>query len=254
MSKLIKEQGEHGRLHIDTPMMGESLVSKEFLKRTESNEYFRVHPDINVLKIGGQSIMDRGRETLARIIRPVPEAAETDADEAPAAVVCVSGSLAHVYFTGTDRALHLEEIRALYPGLVEALSCHPGIGLVAVTREFGDAVAICQDGLRNLITGELAGARDPLAPFADRHRWANELATLLGYERSGDLIINGAWLPERGRIVVLEEQSSSHGGLGGLQTEPFLMAPTSWDLTFRDLESPEALHGLIRRQLARYRP
>jgi molybdenum storage protein len=32
--------------------MGESLVSKEFLRKTEPGEYFRMHPDINVLKIG----------------------------------------------------------------------------------------------------------------------------------------------------------------------------------------------------------
>ena len=32
--------------------MGESLVSKELLDKTESAEYFRMHPEINVLKIG----------------------------------------------------------------------------------------------------------------------------------------------------------------------------------------------------------
>ncbi len=74
MGKLIKEESEKGRLHIDTPMMGESLVSKEFLKQTESSEYFRVHPDINVLKIGGQSIMDRGGKALFPILDALIEA------------------------------------------------------------------------------------------------------------------------------------------------------------------------------------
>jgi molybdenum storage protein len=68
MAKLIKEEPEKGRLHIDTPLMGESLVSKELLKRTESKEYFRMHPDINVIKIGGQSIMDRGAKALMPIL------------------------------------------------------------------------------------------------------------------------------------------------------------------------------------------
>lgn len=68
MAKLIKEQDDKGRLHIDTPLMGESLVSKEFLKTTESREYFRMHPDINILKIGGQSIMDRGAKAIFPII------------------------------------------------------------------------------------------------------------------------------------------------------------------------------------------
>jgi molybdenum storage protein len=68
MSKLIKEKGKKGRLHIDTPLMGESLVSKEFLKRTEAKEYFRMQPDINVLKIGGQSIIDRGARAVLPIV------------------------------------------------------------------------------------------------------------------------------------------------------------------------------------------
>jgi len=68
MSKLIKEESETGRLHIDSPLMGESLVSKEFLKRTEAQEYFRMQPDINVIKIGGQSIIDRGAKATLPIV------------------------------------------------------------------------------------------------------------------------------------------------------------------------------------------
>ncbi len=76
MGKLIKEEAEKGRLHIDTPLMGESLVSKELLKRTEAKEYFRMHPDINVVKIGGQSIMDRGGKVLFPILDALIKAKE----------------------------------------------------------------------------------------------------------------------------------------------------------------------------------
>ncbi|MCJ8499413.1 uridine kinase [Desulfatitalea alkaliphila] len=76
MSKLIKEPSETGRLHIDTPLMGASLVSKELLKRTEASSYFRMHPDINVIKIGGQSIMDRGAKALLPILDALIEAKE----------------------------------------------------------------------------------------------------------------------------------------------------------------------------------
>ncbi|MEZ4525439.1 MAG: uridine kinase [Desulfobacterales bacterium] len=76
MGKLVKEESQTGRLHIESPLMGESLVSKEFLKRTEAQEYFRMHPDINVLKIGGQSIMDRGGKALFPILDVLIEAKE----------------------------------------------------------------------------------------------------------------------------------------------------------------------------------
>ncbi|WP_027184291.1 uridine kinase [Desulfovibrio inopinatus] len=68
MAKLVREQSEKGRLHIDTSLMGESLVSRELLRQTEAGEYFRMQPDINVLKIGGQSIMDRGASGILPIV------------------------------------------------------------------------------------------------------------------------------------------------------------------------------------------
>jgi molybdenum storage protein len=76
MAKLVKEEGDSGRLHIESDLMGESLVSKALLKSTEAKEYFRMHPDINVLKIGGQSIMDRGGKTLIPILSALIEAKE----------------------------------------------------------------------------------------------------------------------------------------------------------------------------------
>jgi molybdenum storage protein len=99
MGKLIKEDGETGRLHIDTPLMGESLVSKELLKRTESEEYFRMHPDINVLKIGGQSIMDRG----AKALMPVLDALVQAKDRHKILLMTGGGTRArHVYNIGVD--------------------------------------------------------------------------------------------------------------------------------------------------------
>lgn len=68
MGKLVKEQQESGRLHIDSPLMGESLVSRSLLSGMGRQEVFRMHPDVNVLKIGGQSIMDRGAKALLPII------------------------------------------------------------------------------------------------------------------------------------------------------------------------------------------
>ncbi len=195
-------------------------------------------------------LANRGRFALAHMAQG--EAGGISVGEQEKMVVCVSGSLAHVYFTGHDKSLHLEDIVSLYPGLVEILARHPGIGFVAASRRFGDAVAICEDGIRNLITGEMGEANDPLAPYPQRDRWASELAQLLGYPDSGDLIINGAWLPAEERIVVLEEQTSSHGGLGGRQNEPFVLVPASWDVTEMDCESPEALHRLVKRELGRY--
>ncbi len=199
-------------------------------------------------------VTKRGRRALARLTDQSDphDTAGIDGTK-PGVVVCVSGSLAHIYFTGHDEPLMLEDIMATYPGLVDELVNHPGIGFVAASRRFGDAVALCQDGVRNLITGELGERNDPLDRFEDKKRWAGELAQLMGYRDCGDLVINGAWLADRKRIVVMEEQVSSHGGLGGRQTEPFIMLPADWDVTELDLDSPEALHQLLKRELRQFR-
>lgn len=99
MGKLIKEKDEKGRLHIDTPLMGESLVGKSLLRKTESSEYFRMQPDVNVLKIGGQSIMDRGAKALFPILDELVKAKE----EHKILLMCGGGTRArHVYNIGVD--------------------------------------------------------------------------------------------------------------------------------------------------------
>jgi molybdenum storage protein len=99
MPKLIKEKEEKGRLHIDTDLMGESLVSKEFLHRTEAREYFRMHPEINVMKIGGQSIIDRGGEAVLPIVDALIKAKEKHK------IILMTGGgtrARHVYNIGID--------------------------------------------------------------------------------------------------------------------------------------------------------
>jgi len=99
MGKLIKEKDEKGRLHIDTPLLGESLVGKSLLRSTEADEYFRMQPDVNVLKIGGQSIMDRGAKALFPILEELVKAKE----EHKILLMCGGGTRArHVYNIGVD--------------------------------------------------------------------------------------------------------------------------------------------------------
>jgi len=79
--------------------MGESLVSKRLLHRTEAKEYFRMHPDINVVKIGGQSIMDRGAKALLPILDVLIQAK----DRYKILLMTGGGTRArHVYSIGVD--------------------------------------------------------------------------------------------------------------------------------------------------------
>jgi molybdenum storage protein len=57
-----------GRLHIQSPLMGESLMDKDLLASTSQVPVYRLMPDLTVVKIGGQSIIDRGRTALLPIL------------------------------------------------------------------------------------------------------------------------------------------------------------------------------------------
>lgn len=57
-----------GRLHIESSLMGESLMDKALLARTDAGAVYRLMPDLTVVKIGGQSIIDRGGEALLPIL------------------------------------------------------------------------------------------------------------------------------------------------------------------------------------------
>ena len=66
---LIKD--ESGRLHIETPLMAESLMDKTLLESTESDKIFRPMPELNVIKLGGQSIIDRGSAVVLPLIQEI---------------------------------------------------------------------------------------------------------------------------------------------------------------------------------------
>ena len=59
------------RLHVKSRLMGESLVSRKLIETLEIAPQQRLFPDVTILKIGGQSICDRGKKALPGVIREI---------------------------------------------------------------------------------------------------------------------------------------------------------------------------------------
>ncbi|MEN6330940.1 MAG: uridine kinase [Smithella sp.] len=59
------------RLHVKSRLMGESLVGKTFMESLQVAPQQRLFPDVNIVKIGGQSICDRGIKALPAILKEV---------------------------------------------------------------------------------------------------------------------------------------------------------------------------------------
>jgi molybdenum storage protein len=68
------KRDDSGRLHIETPLMAESLMDKALLRGTETETVFRPLPDLNVIKLGGQSIIDRGRSVVLPLLEELVDA------------------------------------------------------------------------------------------------------------------------------------------------------------------------------------
>ncbi len=69
---LIRER-DGKRLHIKSKLMGESLVGKSFIDGLGIAPQVRLYPDVSILKIGGQSICDRGVRALPPIIKEIAD-------------------------------------------------------------------------------------------------------------------------------------------------------------------------------------
>lgn len=67
---LVREK-DGKRLHVKSALMGESLVSKEFIEKLEIAPQERLYPDVKIMKIGGQSICDRGVKALPAILKEI---------------------------------------------------------------------------------------------------------------------------------------------------------------------------------------
>jgi molybdenum storage protein len=67
---LIREK-DGKRLHIKSKLMGESLVSKTLLNDMNIAPQQRLFPDVTIMKVGGQSISDRGAKALPQIVKEI---------------------------------------------------------------------------------------------------------------------------------------------------------------------------------------
>lgn len=217
------------------------------------------------------NLSPRGQRLAARLVRFLerrmelpadPEAAadgggDTDPDaEADAdwdlsrrheLVVRNSGTLSLVYFTVTSAPMDLSEVELLYPGLLRRLVEHPGLGLV-LGRERGRAMAMTLRGPRQLSPPTDPLVLDLLANLPDPRLAAEQLARVVTFPASGDLVLIGRW-DSAGHTVAFESHWATHGGLGGDQNRPFLLLPPTVEWDVSHVRSPMELHKLF---MARY--
>jgi putative membrane protein len=137
-------------------------------------------------------------------------------------IVLASGNLGLVSFPQIPHRLTLEELGETHPGLIVGLVGHPGIGFVMVRSSVDGTVVIGKNGLVYLDADEVVG-ESPMAIYGPNA--AQHLKRADGFSNVPDIYVMSLYEPETGEVAAFEELVGCHGGLGGPQTEPFIMHP-----------------------------
>ncbi|MBN8868118.1 MAG: alkaline phosphatase family protein [Solirubrobacterales bacterium] len=180
---------------------------------------------------------DTNRDDLG--LEPGPDA---PSGEIPELSVMASGCLGLITFPREPGRLTRERIERLYPGLLDTLCDHPGIGFVVVDSEAG-GIALGAEGTCRLETGEVEGV-DPLAPFGP-----NALHHVLRTHRFSncpDILVNSTWWRDMDEVAAFEELVGSHGGMGGTQSHPFVLHPVDLPWPDQEVVGAEEIHHILK--------
>lgn len=158
-------------------------------------------------------------------------------------VVLGSGNLGLVYLMEEPRRLTLEEIESRHPRLIAALREHPHVGWLLVRSAEHGPVVLGGDGARYLTDGRVEG-EDPLAPFSPTAHL--HLARTDGFPHVADIMVGSFYDPDLDEGCAFEELISFHGGLGGLQTRPFILYPSSLQVPDDPIIGAAEVHQLLK--------
>ncbi len=158
-------------------------------------------------------------------------------------VVLGSGNLGLVYLMEEPRRLTLEEIEERHPRLLPALREHPHVGWLLVRSSKHGPVVLGGKGMRYLTDGRVDG-EDPLASFSPTAHL--HLRRTDGFEHVADIMVGSFYDPDLDEGCAFEELISFHGGLGGLQTRPFILYPGELPVPEEPILGAAAVHQLLK--------
>ncbi len=164
-------------------------------------------------------------------------------DELPQIMVLASGNLGLIYGTRLGRRVMLKEIEEVYPGLLDGLARHEGVGFVMVHSEEHGPVVVGAEGRYHLAEDRVEG-ENPLAGFGTNA--AQHLRRSDSFPDAPDILINSFCNHETNEVAAFEELIGCHGGLGGYQTQAFVLYPAELPVGDAPLIGAEAVHRVLK--------
>jgi uncharacterized membrane protein YvlD (DUF360 family) len=180
----------------------------------------------------GDTVVNQAQRAMKSNLEQQPSSEEVE----PAKLtLSYSGNMALLYFDLYPRKITLTELNTAYPDMVDNLVQHEGIGFVVAYDDDSVPVAFGKGGARNLHTGDVTG-EDPLTPYGDVELRNWQVRRIADFPNCGDLLLNSPVYAD-GTVAAYEELIGSHGGLGGEQTDAFILHPG-------DMEIPETRNSM----------
>ena len=162
-------------------------------------------------------------------------------------IVLASGNLAMIYLTQWSQRLTYEELNNYFPELIPGIINNEYVGFILVqSNEHGD-IAIGKNGTYYLDSGKIEG-ENPLEGFGDNI--VRHLKRTSSFEHTPDILVNSFYDEEADEVCAFEELVGSHGGAGGDQSKPFILYPSSWNVSDDEIIGAENIYKLLKENLA----
>jgi uncharacterized membrane protein YvlD (DUF360 family) len=235
---------DHGQTQGATFKQRNGYDLEEFVERSiGSGKVARLATgDENDTAVGHAVAEATGRVAGARGTVDTGDTGGTGGADGNDVIVLASGNLGLIYLMDERRRLFLEEIDERHPRLLESLRRHPHIGFLLVRSRERGPVALGGRGVRYLADDTVDG-EDPLEPFGPGA--AAHLRRTDGFEHVADIMVNSFYDADIEQGCAFEELISFHGGLGGPQTQPFILHPVGLPMPERPVVGAAAVHDVL---------
>ena len=118
--------------------------------------------------------------------------------------------------------MSMEEIDEAFPAVLPGLVAHEGVGFAMVRSQEHGPVVLGAGGKYFLEDDRIEG-QNPLVNFG--RRAADHLRRTDSFPNCPDILVNSFYDPEKNEGCAFEELIGFHGGMGGMQMEPFILHP-----------------------------
>ena len=162
-------------------------------------------------------------------------------------IVLASGNLAMIYLTQWSQRLTYEELNSYFPELIPGIINNEYVGFILVKSQKHGDLAIGKNGTYYLDSGEIEG-ENPLEGFGNNI--VRHLKRTSSFEHTPDILVNSFYDKESDEVCAFEELVGSHGGAGGDQSKPFILYPSSWNVSDEEIIGAENIYKLLKENLA----